>query len=119
MPKTQTQAQTFSASILAAKISKVLGRTVSPKQVRGRARGDSGTPLLARYAPGTKAPYASHVYSAADADRLGQAFVDAHNKRSDKPVRWTPLNTATRKPRASRGTSAAHAAPQTDNATTE
>lgn len=82
--------ETISAKLLAARISRVLGRSVNAKQVRARARGDSGTPLLARYGE-AKPAYASHAYSLTEADRLGSAFVDAHNKRESKQVAWASL----------------------------
>ena len=103
MTQTQTPA-TFSAKALAVRISKAIGRTVSPKQVRGRVRGDAGAPLLARFGPDVKGDYANHVYSADEADLIGQAFVDAHNKRSNGSARWSPLGKAAARKAARKAT---------------
>lgn len=111
MTQTQTPA-TFSAKALSVRISKAIGRTVSPKQVRGRVRGDAGAPLLARFGPDAKADYASHVYTADEADLIGQAFVDAHNKRSDGHARWSPLGRAAQR-KAARKAAPRSKAPQT------
>jgi hypothetical protein len=93
----QMAQETISAAQLAIKISKALGRTVSPKQVRGRVRGDAGTPLLSRYGAESRSSYASHVYTMAEANKIGQAFVDAHNKRNATSVRWSAIGA--RKPK--------------------
>lgn len=113
---------TITARMIAQRLTTVLKRTVSPKQVRGRVRGDSGTPLINRYGEG-KAPYASHLYTVAEANAIGESFVKSHNARSGQSVKWpswgsvTRKAAQTRKPRAKAVTvaqSASQATPQTD-----
>jgi hypothetical protein len=83
--------------MIAQRLTVLTGHTVSPKQVRGRVRGDSGAPLLSRFGEG-KAPYASHVYDANEANKIGTAMIASSNARSGKSVKWS-LTGATRKPR--------------------
>jgi len=78
---------TITPRMIAQRLTVLLHRTVSPKQVRGRVRGDSGTPLLSRFGEG-KAPYASHVYTVAEANEIGAAFVKSANLRSGQSVKW-------------------------------
>jgi hypothetical protein len=88
---TMTTEATITPKMIAARLTHVLGKTVSPKQVRGRVRGDAGTPLLSRFGEG-KAPYASHLYSVAEANEIGQAFVKSSNGRSGLSVKWPAWN---------------------------
>lgn len=97
-----SQTQTITARILAAHLTRLLGQTVSPKQVRGRVRGDSGAALLDRYSPESKPAYAAHAYTLAEANRIGTAIVDSHNRRvaPDKAVKYVPFGQPVRKPSA-------------------
>jgi hypothetical protein len=83
--------------MIAARLTTVLKRTVSGKQVRGRVRGDAGTPLLARFGEG-KAPYQAHLYTVAEANEIGQAMVKASNARSGLAIKWPAWGSVTRKP---------------------
>lgn len=82
---------TISPRAIAQRLTTVLKRTVSAKQVRGRVRGDAGAPLLSRFGEG-KAPYASHLYSVAEANLIGEAFVKSSNLRSGLAVKWPAWN---------------------------
>lgn len=90
--KTTTAPAVYTPKTLSVLVSATIGRTVSPKQVRGRVRGDSGAPLLARYGAAEKsADYASHVYTATEADLIGSALVAASNARTGQSKVWRPL----------------------------
>lgn len=93
---------TITPKAVAYRLSALLKRTISPKQVRGRVRGDAGTPLLSRFGEG-KAPYATHLYSVAEANTIGEAFVKSDNARTGHAVKWPAWNSkpAARKPAAS------------------
>ncbi len=72
---------TFSARAVAVDASKMLGRTVSPKQVRALARGDSGAAVVKRL---DDEGYSAHVYSAAERRSLLEAFAKREGKRTGK-----------------------------------
>ena len=86
-----TTEATITPRMIAQRLTTVLKRTVSAKQVRGRVRGDAGAPLLSRFGEG-KAPYASHVYSVAEANEIGAAFVKSSNLRSGLAIKWPAWN---------------------------
>lgn len=97
---------TISAVMLAARISTVLGRTISPKSVRGKVRGDSGKSLVTRYDAAHKPPRAVHAYTFAEADSIGAAYVASANAALPPDAKrfvWTPVSkplpTAARKSR--------------------
>lgn len=80
---------TYSAKAVAAAASKMLGRTVTDKQVRGEARGDTRAPVIGRVADDG---YTHHAYSTAEYDRLMGAFAAREGKRTGKVPTWRHLS---------------------------
>lgn len=76
--------ETWNARQVAGEASKMLGRTVSPKQVRGLARGDNGAPALPRLADDG---YTAHVYSAKERTTLLAAFAARERKRTGRDIK--------------------------------
>lgn len=76
-------AETYSARTVAAEASKMLGRNVSPKQVRGLARGDNGPAIVERL---DDEGYSAHVYSAKERTALLTAFAARESKRTGRKV---------------------------------
>lgn len=100
--------EVITARIVAARLSKALGRPISPKAVRGKARGDAGRPAIARYGADVRGAYAHHAYTPAEANRIMDAFTASHERRTGTKVRVAPFG-VTRKPKAA---SVPQAAPQ-------
>lgn len=116
---TKAQVETISAGQLAARLSKVTGRTISGKQVRGRVRGDAGTPLLARFGTEVRGSYANHVYSADEADVIATAIIDAHNKRNAASVKWAALGAKAQRASARKASPKVPKAPKAQPETTD
>lgn len=70
-------AQTFTAQQVAREASKVAGRTVTDKQVRGRARD-----IIGRFDKVKHPAYQSHAYSATERTTLVASFRKATETRS-------------------------------------
>ena len=70
-------AQTFSPVQVAREASKVAGRTVTDKQVRGAARA-----TIARFDKTANPAYQSHAYTASERTRLVALFAQRSSKRS-------------------------------------
>jgi len=76
-------ADTYNARAIAAEASKMLGRNVSPKQVRGLARGDNGPAVVERL---DDEGYSAHVYSVKERAALLAAFAARESKRTGRKV---------------------------------
>jgi hypothetical protein len=91
-------AQTFSARAIAREASKVMGRTVTDKQVRGLARD-----TIARFDKTKHPAYQSHEYSATERKSLLAVF----SARAGKGRTARPTNGQTGTARKSRATARA------------
>lgn len=85
-------AQTQSAHMVARNASKVAGRTVTDKQVRGVARS-----ILARFDKTKHPAYQSHDYSADEARRIVAVFAARAKGRAPSAPKRTAPKRAPRK----------------------
>lgn len=85
-------AQTWSANALAREASKVAGRPVTDKQVRGVARD-----VLARFDKAKHPAYQAHAYSAAERRTILSVFETRAGRRSSQSKARTQTRKAQRR----------------------